>query len=323
MVLITLSAVLGFTDPAAAAEAARTAAGHLRQAGHRVTLTYAIMNLVTAMVLLGDWDAAAEELTQVVDSGGLVGIEHFAAFGGWLAALRGDAAAAEALLAGMPALRVSESPQDQAVISVAEAFAAAAGRPQDALRCARATLAHAGALGLRHEALRWAWPLAARSAYELDDTAAARELLSQLDSHPPGHLAPMLRAERDLAHARLAARNGDPAATELFAAAISRLREHSTPYHLAHGLLAHAQHLRRAGDHQAAVAAIGEARDIAQRLRCDPLLDRAASLGPAKTQARISTNSAPIQMPRRHSRQAVETSMIIAAGSVMIPAFEA
>jgi class 3 adenylate cyclase/tetratricopeptide (TPR) repeat protein len=287
-VLITLSAVLGFTDPAAAAKAARTAAGHLRRAGHRVTLTYAIMNLITAMVLLGDWDAADEELTQAKDSGGLAGIEHFAAFGAWLAALRGDAAAAEALLAGLPVLRASESHQDQAIISVAEAFAAAAsGRPKDALRCARATLAQAGALGMRHEALRWAWPLAARSAYELGDPAAVRELLGQLDSYSPGHLAPMLRAERELARARLAVINGDPAATELFAAAISRLREHSTPYHLAHGLLDHAQHLLRDGDHEAAAAAIGEARDIAQRLRCNPLLDRAADLGPAETQVRI------------------------------------
>ena len=287
-VLINLSAVLGFTDPAAAAEAARTGAGHLRRAGHRVALAYAIMNLVTAMVLLGDWDAAAEELTQAMDSGGLAGIEHFAAFAGWLAALRGDATAAEALLAGLPVVRASESPQDQAIISVAEAFtAAAAGRPEDALRCARATLAQADALGLRHEALRWAWPLAARSADELGDTATARELLSQLDSHPPGHLAPMLRAERELARARLAARSGDPAAAGLFAAAVRGLREHSTPYHLAHGLLDHARYLLRVGDHQTAAAAIGEARDVAQRLRCNPLLDRAASLGPAETQARI------------------------------------
>ena len=134
------------------------------------------------------------------------------------------------MLAGLPVLRASESPQDQAIISVAEAFAAAAGgRSEDALRCARATLAQADALGLRHEALRGAWPLAARSADELGDTATARELLSQLDSHPPGHLAPMLRAERELARARLAARSGDPAAADPFAAAISGLREHSTP----------------------------------------------------------------------------------------------
>ena len=58
----------------------------------------------------------------------------------------------------------------------------------------------------------------------------------------------MQRAERDLARARLAATGGDPAAAAAFAAAISGLREQSTPYHLAHGLLDHAAHLIRCGD---------------------------------------------------------------------------
>ncbi len=64
-----------------------------------------------------------------------------------------------------------------------------------------------------------------------------------LDSYPPGHTAPMLRAERDLAGARLAALDGAPAADAAFAAAVSSLRQHSTPYHLAHGLLDQARHL--------------------------------------------------------------------------------
>jgi hypothetical protein len=80
--------------------------------------------------------------------------------------------------------------------------------------------------------------------------------------------------------ARLAARDGHPAAEDVFASAISGLRERSTPYHLAHGLLDYAQHL----DSEAAGAAIGEARDIATRLRCQPLLDRAADLMPASPQ---------------------------------------
>ena len=83
---------------------------------------------------------------------------------------------------------------------------------QAALRHARAALDHAAALGISHDCLRWAWPLAARAAYELRDTAATGELLALLDSYPPGQLAPMLRAERDLARARLAASDGDPAA---------------------------------------------------------------------------------------------------------------
>ena len=56
-------------------------------------------------------------------------------------------------------------------------------------------------------------------------------------------------------------------------------------HHLAHGLLDHAEHLLRTGDDQAAEAAIAEARDIAGRLPCQPLLGRAANLTPARPPA--------------------------------------
>ena len=187
------------------------------------------------------------------------------------------------MLAGLEDLRASEDPQEKSLISLVEAFAAAARRQwQDTLRHARATLIHASALGISPEDQRWAWPLAARAAYDLRDSAATGELLALLGGYQPGHLAPMLRAERDLARARLAAADGDQAAAAAFTAAISGLRELSTPYHLAHGLLDHAEHLTRLHDAEAAEAAIGEARDIARSLRCPPLLDRAAALTPAE-----------------------------------------
>jgi hypothetical protein len=191
------------------------------------------------------------------------------------------------VLTGGPALPgLSEDPQDQGLISIVEAFTAAARRRQgEALRHARGTLAQAGALGISHEFLRWAWPLAARVAHELGDAAATRELLTMLDDCQPGHVAPMLRAERDLARARLAAHDGTKAPQP------SRSRSPACasgapPYHLAHGLLDHAEYLNRLGDTDAAEAAIGEARDIASRLRCQPLLDRAQALTPAKPPAR-------------------------------------
>jgi len=83
-----------------------------------------------------------------------------------------------------------------------------------------------------------------------------------------------------LAAERLAASNGDAAAVASFSAAIASLREQSTPYHLAYGLLDHAEYLLRTGDAEAATAAVEEASDIAGRLRCQPLLDRAAALTP-------------------------------------------
>jgi tetratricopeptide (TPR) repeat protein len=282
--LCNLSDPLAVTDPAAAAEAARAAAGHLRRIGARDYLAFAVGNLAQALVTLGDWDAAQAELTQAAEADGLAGNAHLACERGWLAALRGDTATAETMLAGLADLRASEDPQEKTEVGIAEAFTAAARRqPQDTLRHARAILAHANVLGISHEHLRWAWPLAARTAHDLGDTAATRELLALLDGCQPGHLAPMQRAERDLARARLAASDGDPAAAASFASAISGLRELSTPYHLAHGLLDHAQFLTRLHDAEAAEAAIAEARDIARNLRCQPLLDQAAHITPAKS----------------------------------------
>ena len=287
--LLNLADALAVTDPAAAAEAAQTAAGHLRRAGARDYLAFAITNLVQALLMLGDWDAAQAELTQAADAEGLADIEFLACDRGLVAALRGDTGTAETMLAGLRDLPASEDPQDKATISVAEAFTAAArGQRQDALRHARATLAHAGALGISHENLRWAWPLAARAAFDLRDTAVVADLLAQLDAYQPGHLAPMLRAERDLIRARLAAADGATTAAAAFAAALAGLRERGTPYHLAHGLLDQAQYLLGQGDADAAALAVEEARDIADRLRCQPLLDRAANLDPTKAAASVS-----------------------------------
>jgi class 3 adenylate cyclase/tetratricopeptide (TPR) repeat protein len=274
--LLNVSATLATTDVAAAAEAARTAAGHLRRAGARDYLATAVLNLASSLISLGDWDAAQTELSQGMESDGLADIEYLVCAASWLAALRGDAAAAETAIAGLRDMRATESPQDQSTLGLAEACTAMArGEPQEALRRARAVLALAPVLGISQDELAWAWSLAVRCADELNDTAASRELLALLDSYQPGHIVPSLRAERDLARARRAGHDGDQAAAAAFAAAITGLREHGTPYHLAHGLLDHARYLLSNGDGQGAAQAIGEARAIGARLRCQPLLDRA------------------------------------------------
>jgi tetratricopeptide (TPR) repeat protein len=281
--LLNLSDAVTGTDPTAGAEAARAAVAQSRRAGARNHLAIAVVNLAQALLMTGDWDAADAELAQAADADGLAAIQYLACCRAWVAALRGEVPAAQAILARLADLRASDDPQDQANIAVAEAFTAAAlGQPGAALRHAHAALDHAGALGIGADVLRWAWPLAARAAHDLADTATTRQLLATLDGYPPGRLAPMQRAERDLARARLAATGGDKVAGRAFAAAISGLRQHSTPYHLAHGLLDHAAHLSHCGDDQAAAAAASEAADIAQRLGCQPLADRAGTIQPTK-----------------------------------------
>jgi hypothetical protein len=276
-----LADVVTGTDPVAGAEAARAGAAHSRRAGARNDLAVAVANLAQALLMTGDWDTVEAELAQALDGDGLADLEYLACYRAWVAALRGDSETAQAIWAGLGDLRASEDPQDQALIAVVEGFTAAGLQPAAALRCARAALGQVGALGISHEYLRWAWPLAARAAHDLADTATVNDLLAMLDGYQPGHLAPMQRAERDLTRARLTSADGSPDASAAFPAAITGLRQHSTPYHLAHGLLDHAQHLLRTGDHKAAEAAINEARSIAGRLGCQLLLDRADTTQPA------------------------------------------
>ena len=280
-VLLNLGAVLSgpgpLRDRAASLEATRSAADHLRRTGARDYLAYTIVNTVINLKDDGDWDGAEEELRRAMDSDGLTDIESIASEHALLAALRGDAAAAETTLAALPDMRASENPQEKAAIRELEAFTAAARhQPETALRHARAALAHGADAG--HAIETWSWSLAARTAHDQDDVETVRDLLARIDSSPPGQLTPKLRAERNLAQARLTARSGDQAATAAFAAAVTALREHSTPYHLAHGLLDHAAYLIQLSDTEAAETAIGESRAIASRLRCQPLLDRAAEL---------------------------------------------
>jgi tetratricopeptide (TPR) repeat protein len=288
-VLVNLSDSLGITDPAAAAEAARTAVRHLRRAGDRPLLSGAHENLAQALLLLGDWDGVANVYTEAAERDGLADIEYLTCYRVWLAALRGDAETARATLDGLDDMRVSEDLQDVAVIAVVEAFTAAAhGDFSGALGQAQHALAHADALNLSFEALRWAWPLAARCAADLHDRAAVDELLALLDNQPPGHLVPLLRAERDLVRARLTGQENDAQAGAAFVAAVAGQREASTPYHLAHGLFDHAEYLVRHGAAEAAADAVAEARDIGIRLRCQPLLDRAERLAPATPTAPAS-----------------------------------
>ena len=283
--LLNLSDVAIWTDAAASAAAARDAVARLRQAGARLYLVTAVGNLVQALIMLGDWDAAAAELDQAADADGLADMEFLACYQAWAAALRGDVPAAQAALGGLDEMRSSEDIQDQALIALVEAFTATARRhAAAAFDLARAALDHAAALGIGHETLRWAWPLAARAAWDLADMQVTTELLELLDPYQPGDLGPLLRAERDLARARLATLGADPdAAGGGLASAIAGLRRQSTPYHLAHGLLDYAAWLTGIGNAQAAAAAVAEAVAIAAKLGCRPLLDRAASFTPAGT----------------------------------------
>ncbi len=281
--LSNLAVDLTVTDPVAGVQAGREAVTCLRQTGARDMLGYAIVNLASGFLLLGEWDAAEDECAKA-DSDGLAEHQVVICQRGWHAALRGQVDAAEACLAAIPGLLASEDPQDQASASVVAMFMAHARQlPREALQHASRVLAQVELIGFGHDFIRWTWPLAARAADDLEDTGARDDLLALLDGQQPGKLGPTLGAERDLARARRAARDGD---RDALAAAVAAVRIHSTPYHLAHGLLDHAEQLARHGDQDAAAEAAREARAIGERLRCQPLLDRADAFSAERARIR-------------------------------------
>ena len=281
--LANLSDVLAITDPAAAADTARSAVEHLRRVGNQDGLAIATGNLAEALLDLGDWDNAEAELAQSP----LADVEYILSHKAWLAAMRGDAATAETILAGLPTVRASEDLQDEALVGIVEAFTALSRRQlPEALGYARAMLTHADVLGISSVYLRWAWPLAARTSFDLRETGVTHDLLALLDSYQPGYLPPALRAERDLTRARLAE---DGRAGAALAAAVTSLRQHGTPYHLAHGLLDQVEHLTRDGGDDlaaAASAALDEARAVGVQLGCRPLLDRVETVAEAAHRVR-------------------------------------
>ena len=264
-------------DLLGAAEAARSAAAHARQTGQRNSFAFAVGNLAIALMELGEWDEAYAVLSEALEAEHL---EHEAvlARAGWLAGLQGDGNRAASLLELVAGLRASDDPQDQADVEVLEAAVAlCAGDPNGTLAHAMGVVEKGDAVGIGAETQRWGWPLAARAARSLGDKEALATLLGILDAHPVGHLPPILRAERRLVTALVAADTHAPDAVSLVGDAVAALREVGNPYQFAHGLIDYAEVLARAGE-DGVDEALAEARAIAERLGCPPLLARAASV---------------------------------------------
>jgi class 3 adenylate cyclase/tetratricopeptide (TPR) repeat protein len=282
--LLNLSDLLARTDVAAAGEAARAAAGHARRVGDREILAVALVNEAGVLLLTGDWDQAQAVLSHGAEAEGLSDQSYLLCLGGLLDALRGAVTPSAAVQAAVTKLSVSEDQQDQAEASLIEAFTAVAGgRQAAALEHARLVVGHMDAMGVGAEQIRWGWPLAVRVAHEVGDLDGEREMVALLDTHPRGHLPPLLQAERKLARARLTAvADADQGAAALTAAVVAA-RQVGSRYHLAHALLDQAAHLWNIGDGVAAGAAADEAGAIAAQLRAGPLLRRAEKISAVRT----------------------------------------
>src|ERR1022692_485348 len=228
-VLTNLSDPLAVTDPAAAAEAARSAAGHLRRAGDRGMLPFAIGNLVQALLMLGDWDAADDVLTGASDSDGLADGGLLTCYQAWLAALRGDADDAGTVLAVLRDLRASEDPQDQAMVHLAEGSLpppAGRWRTRCGMPAGRSRMPVLSGWAPKPFGGLGRWPPVPPTISVMPPPPASCSPCSAPTR--PGVSARCREPNMTWSAPGLGADQGDPAATAGLAAAVSGLREHGT-----------------------------------------------------------------------------------------------
>jgi hypothetical protein len=268
--------------PDEAATSAKAAVEHSRRIGNRRTLALATTNLAFALLLLGDWDGAAEWLGEPTGPDEPPEMRSRPALQGCLAALRGDVAGAADAIGGLQRFSASENVQDQAFISTTQALVSGASGDQvSALAQARLAIAYLDALGMNCEYLVFAWPIANDAAKALGDRKTMAEILGLFEAHPVGHLPPLLRAELALTKAHLAATSSDGGSAMVqteFANAVGAFRRAGSPWHLGRALADYGSFLAACGQVEASGAALDEAGAISERLGARPLALRVASI---------------------------------------------
>ena len=277
--LLNLADALVSIDPVEAVEATRAAMVHSRRIGARYSLGFITANLILALLMTEDWDEARQVHWTALNEDGLQDDRTVAQGAALLHALSGDATKLATSLTSVEEWSDTEDPQDRAGTETALAVAAVlAGDHTQSLHHARQAIGHGESLSPRSDAVRWSWPIAADAALALGDETEVDRLLDWLDLHPLGHVPPVLRAERQRIRARRLAGRTDPDAGLVFESAIQTFRQLGSPFHLAVGLLDHAEYMAAVGETDTALGLAAEADSIAQRLGAKPVIERAARL---------------------------------------------
>ena len=196
---------------------------------------------------------------------------------------RGELADARRLLA------IAEQDLDRNEVQAVVAFHAveavmllAEGKPAEALLSAEVALEGRSTVGLAQvgDALH----SALEAAFELDDPVKGDELLTLIEQAPAGSLRAGLRAIGAHFGARRAALHQDSAtAAAGFAAAARILQEAGATFARAEVLLVHAEWLAAEGRLDEAAPLASEAREVFERLRATPYVERLDRLPVAAT----------------------------------------
>jgi class 3 adenylate cyclase/tetratricopeptide (TPR) repeat protein len=240
-----------------------------RRVGDRVWEEIFLLGPISALVLLGRWDAALARATEVgATSTEQALLTHLVA----IDCARGDLAGARGRLETQADLKVSDDPQARNGYIFADAHVLRAeGKPREALAAADQVI-DAG-LGSTFLTTKLGRVEALESAFALGDTVRLQEAIDEIDALRPGERPPMLEAHAHRFRAKL---TNDEAG---YRAAAALFRERSLEFWLAVTLLEHGESLAERSRVAEAEPLLTEAREIFERLEATPWIERAAATG--------------------------------------------
>jgi class 3 adenylate cyclase/tetratricopeptide (TPR) repeat protein len=247
-----------------------------RKVGDRDSEAFLETWVLSIQETLGEWDAVmAEGHPPEGDGGDRRDVFKYTSVVGVLAA-RGELEEARRRLEAIRPLADMEEAQNRAGFKAMEAnVLMAEGRSGEALSAAEDVISVREDVAGGLTTLGFGYALALEAAFALGDVAKADELLAIVEHLPPGELNPFLRATGARFTAQRAARDRDGHTAEAgFSAAARIFREIEYSFDLAVVLLEHAEWLAEVGRLDDAAPLAAEAREIFERLRATPYIER-------------------------------------------------
>jgi class 3 adenylate cyclase/tetratricopeptide (TPR) repeat protein len=253
-----------------------------RRAGNRFW-EWSFLSQVYPLFCLGQWDEALalmadlprENFSQI--RAAFLGFAHVAP---GIAVYRGELDEARAALDLCAELGDSSDIQEASVYAAGRAvLLSAEGRFDEALVAAETALRGREALSLGHEAVKESFVEAIDAAFALADLDKVQELLEIVEGVAPGKRPPLMEAQVLRTRARLAATRGDKQEVEAgFKEASGLFRELSLPFWMGVTLLEHGEWLTAQDRPERAEPLLLEARQVFERLKAQPWLDRLARI---------------------------------------------
>jgi class 3 adenylate cyclase/tetratricopeptide (TPR) repeat protein len=252
-----------------------------RKVGNRVWEWTLTTELAYALFVTGRWQEAASLAAEIPEHEGASNTT-----GGLLGSLpeihvaQGNPGEARKLLARFTAFQASPDVQEHAIHAAARAAVLhAEARHADAVAAGEAAFQARGELGADNQAVKAGFVWAVQAALALGNLGKVEELLTAVETLPPGRRPPLLQAQAARVGARLVAARGERDGVETgFNAAAGMLRELGVSFWLAVTLLEHGEWLPRDADAEPAEPRLVEAGEIFERLAARPWLERLAAV---------------------------------------------